>query len=310
MKRKKRIIDGLMAETSLYVLVLVGIVAFCSSSCKTNERREQSAMIVDEWTGKEIKFPENIPCYVSGLETFPEKCDEYFHKEFKILFYVDSTGCSSCRLKLFEWKQLVEEVDSLYPGKVGFLLYFQPKEIKDIDFLFLRDRFDYPVFMDTGNEINCLNRFPRQQLFQSFLLDGDNKVLCIGNPTLNPKIWDLYKFHIEGKDIIDPDPKIFTTTMAEKTLHDYGSFRKGSANYADFEIMNTGNYPLVISRISVACGCTRVTWDKQPIAAGLSTTIRVEMTPDKTGPFNKTVVVYCNTEGAPTKLTVTGITIE
>jgi len=66
---------------------------------------------------------------------------------------------------------------------------------------------------------------------------------------------------------------------------------------------------LVISRISVACGCTRATWDKQPIAPGQTTTVRVEMSPVETGQFSKTVVLYCNATGTPTKLTVTGTTI-
>ena len=86
-----------------------------------------------------------MTCYVSGLAAFSEACDDSFHKEFKILLYVDSTGCSSCRLKLFEWKQLVEEANSLFPDKLGFLLYFQPKEVKNIDFLFVKDQFIHPV---------------------------------------------------------------------------------------------------------------------------------------------------------------------
>ena len=224
------------------------------------------AKIVNEWTGREINFPDHVSCYVSGLETLSTYCDDFFDRDFKILLYVDSTGCSSCRLKLFEWKQLMEEADSLFPGKVSFLLFFQPKKVTDIDFLFVRDRFDYPVFMDTGGEINRLNQFPQGELFQSFLLDSDNKVLSIGNPTMNPKIWDLHKSHISGRMITEP--KTLTSLKMDKTVHDYGAICKGSSHSADFKITNTGNNPLVIFRISVSCGCTRATYDKQPIAPG------------------------------------------
>ena len=71
--------------------------------------------------------------------------------------------------------------------------------------------------MDTGSEINRLNRFPQVELFQFFLLDGDNKVLSIGNPTMNPKIWDLFKSQIEGTRL--SEPKILTTIQVEKTTH-------------------------------------------------------------------------------------------
>jgi hypothetical protein len=113
--------------------------------------------------------------------------------------YVDSTGCSSCRLKLFQWKQLIEESDSLFQDRLSFLFFFQPKNKKEIAYLFQRDNFNYPVFIDMNNTINRLNHFPEKMEYQCFLLDKDNKVLMMGNPTLNPKIWDLYKEVITGE---------------------------------------------------------------------------------------------------------------
>ena len=282
------------------------IFIFSLSACRGNKRRDEITKVTLEWIGKEIRFPENVPCYVSGRDSFPELCDEIFLKEYKILLYVDSAGCSDCRLKLFEWKQLMEEADTLFQENVGFLLYFQPKNVHDMANLFLRNMFDHPVFMDTEGSINRLNRFPQAMQYQCYLLDGDNKVISLGNPALNPQIWELYKSLIsnEKKD----EPKIFTSVEVDKMFHDYGSIRKGSTNSADFTISNTGSNPLVILRISTSCGCTDVTWDRQPIAPGQTTTVRVEMKPDETGPFVKTVVVYTNTNESPTKLTIAGET--
>ena len=278
----------------------------CLSACQGNKRRENAVTIVKEWTGKEIKFPENMPCFVSGIETFTDVCDDYLYKEFKILLYVDSTGCSSCRLKLSEWGQLMEDTERLFPGKVGFLLFFQPKSVPDLGFLFIRDRFDYPVFVDTAGIINRLNQFPQEQSYQCFLLDSDNKVLSIGNPTINPQIWELYKSHIDGKQ--QTEKKVLTTLSVEKTAHDFGTVQKGSTHVAVFTITNTGNNPLVITRVSTACGCTNVTWEKQPIVPTKTTTVQVEMTPDEIGYFSKTVVVYCNVNDSPVKFMLSGIT--
>jgi len=125
-------IDTLTTETRLYFFVLVSLSAICTSSCKENKRKSDAIKIVSEWTGKEITFPENVLCYISGKDTLLDFCYENFHKEYKILLYVDSVGCSSCRLQFAEWKQLIEEADRLFPKKVGFLLYFQPKNIKEI----------------------------------------------------------------------------------------------------------------------------------------------------------------------------------
>jgi hypothetical protein len=58
---------------------------------------------------------------------------------------------------------------------------------------------NYPVFIDEKNEINRLNHFPTLMEYQCFLLDKDNKVLLIGNPTLNLRIWEMYKQVITGE---------------------------------------------------------------------------------------------------------------
>jgi hypothetical protein len=282
--------------------------SFFVCSCKDNRKREDAEKIVTEWTGKTIIFPKNVPCYVLGKDTLPELCNECFRKEYKILLYVDSSGCSSCRLKLFEWKQLIEEADSLFQGELGFLFYFQPKNIKEMDYLFVRDRFDYPALMDINGAINDLNHFPQAMPYQCFLLDRANKVLMIGNPVLNRKIWELYQSRITDEK--KTESEILTAVKTDKAVYDYGTIRKGSTNAAVFTITNTGDQPLVISHVSASCGCTNVNREKQPVEAGKTTILRVEMTPAETGYFSKTVEVYCNAKESPVRLTLTGTAVE
>ena len=290
------------------ILLFFLLVSFSVCSCKDKRREEEIGKTVAEWIGKEIRFPEDTPCYLSGKDTLPALCSEAFRKEFKILLYVDSAGCSSCRLKLFEWKQLMEEADSLFRGRVGFLLFFQPKNVKEMAYLFVRDRFDSPVFMDINGAMNGLNRFPQAIQYQCFLLDRDNKALMMGNPVLNRRIWELYKEQITGEK--KSNPETLTVVQVDKTVHDFGSIRKGSACPAVFSLTNTGNHPLIIFRVSAYCGCASVEWEKQPVEPGQTTTIRVEMKPDETGYFNKTLDVYCNANESPVKLMLTGTVIE
>jgi hypothetical protein len=198
----------------------------------------------------------------------------------------------------------MEEADTLFQGKVGFLLFFQPKSTREMALLFARDRFDYPVFMDINATINRLNGFPKEMEFQCFLLTKDNKALMIGNPVLNMNIWKLYKSQIAGG--MKTNPETLTTATIDKTVHDYGTVRIGDSNAANFTITNTGSSPLIIFRVSTSCGCTNVEWEKQPIAPGKTTTIRVDITPDETGYFSKTINVYCNIQDTPVKLVVNG----
>ena len=291
-----------------YSIIFFLLAVLTVFSCKKNRKIDEITEIVKEWTGKEISFPDNVSCYVLGTDTLPYLCDEIFHRDYKILIYVDSAGCVSCRLKLAEWKQLIEEADRLFQGKVGFLFYFQPKTVREIAYLLRQEKFDYPVYIDTNGAINRLNNFPKSFEYQCFLLDGNNKTIVIGSPVTRLSIWELYKAQIAGEK--KAEPQLTTTVAVDKTIHNFGTVRNGSANQTDFTITNTGAQPLVILRVSASCDCTNIIWDRQPIKPGQKTTIHVEMKPEGTGFFSKTTAIYCNTDDSPLRLTVTGTTIE
>ncbi|MDR0604718.1 MAG: DUF1573 domain-containing protein [Bacteroidales bacterium] len=273
-------------------------------ACKEDRKRTEVAQIVTEWIGKTVQFPESIQCNILGKDTVSGLCSGTFQKEYKILLYVDSSGCSSCRLKLFQWHQLIEEADSLLEGDLGFLLFFQPKNKKELGFLFQRDKFDHPVFIDMGNTINYLNNFPQHEEYQCFLLDKNDKILMIGNPTLNPKIWELYKQIIIGEVAAKP---LVTTVELEQTEIEIKDFRLGKTSEAVFVLKNTGVQPLVIQMVNASCGCAVPEWDKQPIAPGESAEIKISITPEEKGYFNKTITIHCNAEDAPILLKVRGM---
>jgi hypothetical protein len=171
---------------------IIGIALFCCClfSCKKDEQRAKVEQIVKEWTGKEIRLPEEIPCKVMDLDTVYPELASY---PYKVLVYIDSLGCTDCKLRLPEWKRIIYESDTIAPGQIAFLFYFHPKSEKELTYLLKRDQFDYPVFFDIGNKIDKLNHFHQDMMYQSLLLNKENQVLLIGNPAMSSKIWDLYK---------------------------------------------------------------------------------------------------------------------
>lgn len=282
---------------SNFLLLLFSILLL---SCKEN-KKEEISQLVKEWQGKEILFPQKMIFTHNTTDTVDYVIPQ---SSYKVLIYVDSLGCTSCKLQLNKWKELVAYTDSVANGTVPFLFVFHPKDRKEISYLLKREGIKFPVCIDTDDTLNKLNKFPADMTFQTFLLDRNNKVAVLGNPIHNLAIKELYLKQITGKD--SPTTKLIKTSAeAEQTEINFGTFSKSDIKKATFTIKNTGNQPLVIVDVSTTCGCTAVTYDKQPAKPGESIQVGIEMTPKDTGFFDETVTVRCNTE-QPVKLKIKG----
>lgn len=287
-----------MSQKNIFIFLMLISLFACN---KKNDRQAEAEQIVTEWVGKTIQFPDNVSFSVYERDTL---LSGFYSSPYKILLYVDSTGCTSCKLKLYEWQKLIAEADTALAGKLSFVFCFQPKNKDELLFLFKRDRFNYPVVVDETNLINQLNGFPQKAEFQCFLLDIDNKVISVGNPTLNPKVWDLYKQIISGK--INADGNGITQVEVINKEIQLDNIKAGKKQAMTFKLKNTGNTALVISDVKTSCGCTNADWEMKPIEKGKSTTISADITLDETGYFSKTLSVYCNVENSPIILTVKG----
>ncbi len=279
------------------LIMCVWMLASCEES-----REEAMLRLVNEWNGKEIKFPSRSVFTIQGKDTVDF---EFGSADYKVVSYIDSVGCTSCKLQLPRWKKLVAKVDSLTDGRVPFLFYFHPKDMKELRYLTRRDDFTYPVCFDEKDELNRLNCFPSDMTFQTFLLDKDNKVVAMGNPVLNPKIKELYLNLVTGS-YSSKSSKQTTQVSVNQTELDFGTFPKEEKQEGSFVLTNTGNGLLVIQDIITSCGCTKVEYSKEPVRPGSTLEVKVIYEAEQVEHFNKTVTVYCNAENSPLRLTVKG----
>ena len=86
----------------------------------------------------------------------------------------------------------------------------------------------------------------------------------------------------------------------KKKTYDFGTIKEADGPVScKFEFTNTGNAPLVIISATAGCGCTKPTFDEQPIQPGKSSEIRVTYNPKgRPGEFNKNITVKTNAPGA------------
>lgn len=140
-------------------------------------------IIVNRWLNRNIEFPSSLSCNVHGK-------DSLLAADFKILFFLDSIDCV-CKLNLYQYQALIEKCqqDSL---NVVPIILIATSDFEKLNEEIVSRNFSYPIFYDFDNEFNKINELP-PYLFQTFLLNEENKVQLIGSPIGNSKMWELYK---------------------------------------------------------------------------------------------------------------------
>lgn len=299
--------DNYWRSNEILLMLMLVLVVFILCFIGQKNRDNPTVSIINEWIGREIKMPNNYQCNLLGADTAIKVGDKLLKSEYKILLYVDSAGCMTCKLHLSEWNKLIREVEKL-SFKTTFLLFFHQKNKKELSLLLKRENFNYPVFIDMSDEINKLNNFSAQTKFQCFLLDKNNNVLLVGNPVKNLKIRDLYLKTILGNEV-----KPNTSQNIQKTDVFVGNYfvdlRKvdwQKEQEAVFILKNTGTNPLVVDNVSTSCGCTSIEYSQEPVRPGDSVSLHVTYKADYPEHFDKTITVYCNAKSSPVVLRITG----
>ena len=107
-----------------------------------DKKKDEIKYLVSEWQGKEIRFPKDMVFARFATDTVDFTLPKSPHK---VLVFVDSIGCTSCKLQLHRWKELIQYTDSITQVTVPFLFFFQSDDKKEIRYLLKKDNFDHPT---------------------------------------------------------------------------------------------------------------------------------------------------------------------
>jgi len=92
----------------------------------------------------------------------------------------------------------------------------------------------------------------------------------------------------------------------KEETHKFGKVPQGTPVTNEFVFTNTGTDPVVISNVTVSCGCTTPVWSKAPVLPGKTGIIKATFNAAAAGSFNKPVTVFSNTEGGSITLYLNG----
>jgi hypothetical protein len=267
-------------------LLLSAFLAVCVS-CRES-RHNQMERLVQEWNGKEIRFPSHPVFTRFVTDTVPYRIPK---TDYKVVVFVDSVGCISCKLQLPKWKEFMHEVDSLCEGKVSFVFFFQSANVKELRYILRRDGFSLPVCIDADDSFNSLNHFPGEMMFQTFLVDSENRVKVIGNPIHNLSVKDLYLKELAG---IKSDPLPVTTVHSDSVEYHYGTVGENQTESKKVILHNTGKEVFRIKGVTTSCDCMTVEYGWDEIQPGESAVLTVKYKAEEPGDFWRTITIYGN----------------
>lgn len=274
----------------ILTLLLLSLLLSCQ-----DKKKDGISHLVKEWQGKEILFPEKMTYTLFGEDTVDFKMHESKHK---ILVYVDTMGCTGCKLQLSKWKGFISRTDSITGSSVPFIFVFQPQREKEVEFLLKREDFDRPVCIDTDGHFNRLNKIPGNSIFQTFLLDENNKVKVIGNPIHNLSIQDIYIREITKASHAEKLP--ITSLECPSGEYDLGTVTVGSTKSITVSVKNIGSNTFKLKGFTTSCDCTEATCDWKELQPGEAGMITINYKAEEVGDFYRTIDIYGNIKGSLT----------
>jgi len=75
---------------------------------------------------------------------------------------------------------------------------------------------------------------------------------------------------------------------------DFGKIPQGKPVTHIFEFVNTGKVPFALDNVQASCGCTTPEWNKDTVAVGASSVIKIGYNAANEGPFTKPVTITYN----------------
>lgn len=264
------------------------------ASCTSRIDNEQQ--VLSELYGSEIQLLDGLTCEIQGTSVRVNPADA----DYTIICYIDSAGCTPCRMKLPLWDEVVNEL-SAYDSDVLFVMILGSRRDAKIESNLERESFQHPVCYDSTGLFAASNPLPHGSPYHTLLLDGDSRVVCVGNPVFNPKIRDLYRRVIAGDSASRSKPLSLNATYAVGALH------PGDTVSRQFLLANNTDSTLTVQEPVTSCECMTAYASADTLRPGSFMTLSVAMSADTvTGHFVRYVDLFFNEKETPERLTIHG----
>ena len=277
----------------IFLATLLALVA-----CRSD--KDRMAEIVEEWQGREIVFPEVMTDFQTG-DTI-----DLSDSDFTILTYVDSAGCTSCKMRLALWNDFLYSLDSIANNQVKFLMVIDKGAYEsELRALLKRYDFKHNVYLDSVSYFGKNYAFSKQSALNTLLLDGKKRIVVLGNPLYSEAMNRMYKDLSSGKKTFSIHSNNIVTIDKNNIYLGYIKPRETISKSVVFS--NEGNDTIYIDRISSSCDCIRLVLSDSCLYPRSKKAAKVEINGDTISEeFERSINVYYKDFDYPSVINVFG----
>ncbi|MCM1139676.1 MAG: DUF1573 domain-containing protein [Muribaculum sp.] len=284
-----------MKYLTLIILTVVNL-----SSCSKLSENDNYQQIVEEWQGRHVNLPEDMIDLITG-DTI-----DISNSDFTILTYVDSAGCTGCKMKLSLWNEFLQSVEALTEQNIKALIIVDPTKATEVFHLIKRDGYEYPVHSDCNHRIYQSNNFNLDPNFNTLLLNSKFQTILIGSPINSQTIRNLYLDILNGKRLVSNNGKQDIIVNNNKIY--LGRLHPGDQKTNVVEIKNMSNDTIRVRDILTSCECTNASIDNDYIPPKERISVSISFVADSLkGDFTRNVQLFYEGFDTPSYIELNGI---
>lgn len=259
----------------IFILIIFLMFSCSSASSKLEQEFKQSI-------GTEFIIPNTIQYIVQG-DTIAYDLNDY---DYKILTFIDSIGCTSCKMRLTIWQHFLDWIQKSDTSNIGFCMFVDTDK-ESVNDLIKFNKFNYPVAINEIDKIRQQNKIPAIDNLRTFLLNRDNVVIAMGDPTRNPNLNRIYDEIINGKSEDRCDINVPSRTS------NIGTLRPNEKKSTVFTIANDSRDTLYVDKIVTSCDCVSASLSITKIPPSCQTFLKVKVSGDSIlGEYSREINMY------------------
>ncbi len=283
---------------TLHIFIAFIAMNICSVGCIPQNEKDDYISIINQFVGNKIIIPSK---YVYNIQetTFDYDMTE---SDYKVITFIDESDCTTCKLKLQEWDDIINNWKSSIDTSISFLMILNTSNNVSLLPYIIANNFCHPIVFDkNANNSKC----------HTFLLDDNNIILAIGDPVLNPQIRKLFN-QIINKDFESSpnfnqeaaDNSIFLCSMHSIPL---GILTINNPKSFSFELKNRTNNTISIEEIITSCNCIKASVSTNNIYPNNTSTLNITLQPTiKTNTISQYIDIFYNGYSIPERFYLNG----